>query len=63
MKPVREALCGLGLPHTMVNSARGSANRDKMVAWADFDEHLSDFHESSNFDNILVFCITSKKNL
>jgi glutathione S-transferase len=32
VKPVREALCGLGLPHTMVNSARGSANRDRMVA-------------------------------
>jgi glutathione S-transferase len=32
VKPVRETLCGLGLPHTMVNSARGSANRDRMVA-------------------------------
>ena len=32
VKPVRETLCGLGLPHTVVNCARGSLNRDKLVA-------------------------------
>lgn len=32
VKPVRERLCSLALPHTMVNCARGSANRDVLVA-------------------------------
>lgn len=30
--PVREKLSALGLPHTMVNCARGSANRAKLIA-------------------------------
>mmetsp|Transcript_16879 Transcript_16879/g.38989 ORF Transcript_16879/g.38989 Transcript_16879/m.38989 type:complete len:113 (+) Transcript_16879:106-444(+) len=30
--PVREKLCSLGLPHTLVNCARGSANRAALVA-------------------------------
>lgn len=30
MRPVREALSSLGLRHTLVNCARGSANRDAM---------------------------------
>lgn len=32
VRPVREKLGSLCLPHTMVSCARGSANRDKMVA-------------------------------
>mmetsp|Transcript_10881 Transcript_10881/g.22822 ORF Transcript_10881/g.22822 Transcript_10881/m.22822 type:complete len:141 (-) Transcript_10881:98-520(-) len=31
VRPVREKLCALGLPHRIVYSARGSANRD--VLW------------------------------
>lgn len=31
VRPVREKLAGLCLPHVMVSCARGSANRDKMV--------------------------------
>lgn len=30
--PVREKLCALGLPHTLVNCARGSAHRAELVA-------------------------------
>lgn len=32
VRPVREKLCALALPHRMVNSARGSVNRDAMFA-------------------------------
>jgi glutathione S-transferase len=31
VRPVREKLCSLCLPHIMVSCARGSANRDKMM--------------------------------
>jgi len=31
VKPVREKLCSLCLPHKMVSCSRGSANRDRMV--------------------------------
>ena len=31
VKPVREKLCNLGLPHRIVSCARGSKNRDRMV--------------------------------
>ena len=31
VRPVREKLCSLGLPHLMVSCSRGSANRDRMV--------------------------------
>jgi len=31
VKPVREKLCGLALPHTVVPCARGSANRKKLI--------------------------------
>ena len=30
MRPVREALCSLGLRHRLVSCARGSANRDRL---------------------------------
>ena len=30
--PVREKLCALGLPHTIVNCARGSARRAQLIA-------------------------------
>lgn len=32
VKPVRERLCALGLPHRMVYAGRGSANRDALIA-------------------------------
>lgn len=32
VKPVREKLCMLALPHTVVHCARGSANRAKLIA-------------------------------
>lgn len=32
VKPVREKLCSLALPHKMVSAARGSANRDVLFA-------------------------------
>lgn len=32
VRPVREKLCSLCLPHVMVSCSRGSANRDRMVA-------------------------------
>lgn len=32
VKPVREALCSLGLKHVMVNCGRGSMNRNKLYA-------------------------------
>ena len=32
VKPVRETLCSLALPHTVLNCARGSMRRDEMVA-------------------------------
>mmetsp|Transcript_19454 Transcript_19454/g.29151 ORF Transcript_19454/g.29151 Transcript_19454/m.29151 type:complete len:97 (+) Transcript_19454:772-1062(+) len=31
VKPVREKLCALALPHMMVSCARGSKNRDLLV--------------------------------
>jgi len=31
VKPVREKLCSLALPHVMVSCARGSANRDRLI--------------------------------
>ena len=31
VRPVREKLCSLTLPHVMISCSRGSANRDKMV--------------------------------
>jgi len=31
VKPVREKLCSLALPHTMVSCSRGSINRDRLV--------------------------------
>ena len=31
VRPVREKLCALCLPHTLVPTARGSANRDALV--------------------------------
>ena len=31
-RPVREKLCALGLPHVMVNCARGSARRASLAA-------------------------------
>lgn len=31
VRPVREKLCTLCLPHTMISCPRGSANRDKMI--------------------------------
>ena len=32
VRPVREKLCGLALKHVIVPTARGSANRDRLVA-------------------------------
>jgi glutathione S-transferase len=32
VKPVREKLCSLALPHLMISCSRGSKNRDKLVA-------------------------------
>lgn len=31
VKPVREKLCAMALPHSLINTARGSANRAKLV--------------------------------
>mmetsp|Transcript_12342 Transcript_12342/g.13700 ORF Transcript_12342/g.13700 Transcript_12342/m.13700 type:complete len:346 (-) Transcript_12342:68-1105(-) len=31
VKPVREKLCSLALPHQIISCSRGSANRDKMI--------------------------------
>jgi glutathione S-transferase len=31
VKPVREKLCSLGLPHLVINTARGSVNRAKLI--------------------------------
>ena len=31
VKPVKEKLSSLGIPHTVVSCSRGSSNRDRMV--------------------------------
>ena len=31
VRPVREKLCALCLPHTLTPTARGSANRDRLI--------------------------------
>ena len=31
VRPVREKLCALCLPHTLVPTSRGSANRDRLI--------------------------------
>jgi len=31
VRPVREKLCALGLPHIMKNCARGSVRRDELM--------------------------------